>query len=216
MTRRRNAAARCARCKMRHNVCVCALLPSLQTRTRLLLLIHRDEVSKPTNTGRLAALCLANSDVVCRGRKGLETPLLLHEQTQPLLLFPHADATPITDWVGCARPITLIVPDGTWRQAGKTRKRVPALHHIPCVSLPVGETSRYQLRNEHRADGLATMEAIARAFGLLEGAPIEQALSQVFRCVVDRTLWMRGKLPAERVFGGIPAGAKRHDRVSVS
>jgi DTW domain-containing protein len=212
MSRRSNGAARCQRCKLHKNVCICALMPVLQTRTRLLLLIHRDELRKPTNTGQLAALCLSNSEVVCRN---LQKPQWA-EQSQPLFLFPHPDAMPLTEWVKSEKPITLIVPDGTWRQASKTRNRTPELRNVPCVSLPAGDRSTYRLRTEHRDDGLATMEAIARAFGLLEGADVERALSNVFRHAVDRTLWVRGSLAADRVFGGIPPGAQRHDPIGLN
>ena len=42
------------------------MIPRLLTRTGLMLFIHREEVKKPTNTGRLAADCLVNSEVVVR------------------------------------------------------------------------------------------------------------------------------------------------------
>jgi DTW domain-containing protein YfiP len=54
MSRRNNAASRCNRCRMHSSLCVCALIPTLETRTRLVLVIHRAEDRKPTNTGRLA------------------------------------------------------------------------------------------------------------------------------------------------------------------
>jgi hypothetical protein len=79
------------------------------------------------------------------------------------------------------------------------------------VSLPAAEPSEYRLRFEPQPGGLATMEAIARALGILEGAPVQRALEQLFRVVVDRTLWSRGALPAAAVTGGIPAGVARHD-----
>ena len=69
MSRRNNAARRCSRCRMHLSLCVCTLIPRLVTRTRLLLVIHRAEDRKPTNTGRLAAECLVNSEVVVRGHE---------------------------------------------------------------------------------------------------------------------------------------------------
>jgi DTW domain-containing protein YfiP len=207
--RRDNVAVRCRRCQLHRSVCVCALIPTLETRTRLVLIIHRNEERKPTNTGRLATLCLPNSEVVRRGHLTGEPSLALGAHTQPLLLFPHEDATPLGQWATTDRPVTLVVPDGNWRQASKVRKRVPALANVPCVSLPDGDISRYRLRAEPRTDGLATMEAIARALGVLEGPPVERALSHLFRVMVDRTLWIRGQLAGDAVHGGLPAGATR-------
>ena len=53
------------------------------------------------------------------------------------------------------------------------------------------------------------MEAIARAFGLLESAAVEEALLHLFRVMVDRTLFIRGRLAAAEVYGGLPPGASR-------
>ncbi|MDB4968907.1 MAG: hypothetical protein JWN44_4596, partial [Myxococcales bacterium] len=177
--------------------------------THLTLIMHRAEERKPTNTGRLAALCLPNSDVIRRGADREEPPLVFGADTQPLLVFPDDDATPLSQWAKLDRPVTLVVPDGTWRQAAKVRKRVAGLSDVPCVSLPEGNASRYRLRSESRAGGLATMEAIARAFGILEGAQVERALLELFYTMVDRTLWIRGQLDEARVHGGLPPGASR-------
>ncbi|HSO40373.1 MAG TPA: DTW domain-containing protein, partial [Labilithrix sp.] len=69
MSRRNNAASRCWRCRMHSSLCVCALIPKLATRTRLVLVMHRAEDRKPTNTGRLAAEAMPESRVVVRGHE---------------------------------------------------------------------------------------------------------------------------------------------------
>ena len=127
MSRRDNLDRRCPRCRLFLEVCVCALIPSLQTRTRLVLLIHRDEERKPTNTGRLGTLALRNSELVLHGARDQPTQLSWPEGSQPLLVFPHEEARPITEFAGLDRPVTLIVPDGTWRQAAKMRTRPSAI-----------------------------------------------------------------------------------------
>jgi DTW domain-containing protein YfiP len=213
MSRRDNTRHRCGRCRMLGPLCVCALMPSprLETRTRLVLVIHRFEDRKPTNTGRLAAECLANSEVVVRGHASQPTPPLSWDPgSTPLLLFPHDGATPLDALPGRAgseRPVTLIVPDGNWRQASKVRARVPGLRDVPCVSLPAGERSAYHLRAEAHETGLSTLEAIARAMDLLEGRSVRCALERVFRAMVERTLWSRGTVATSQVSGGIPEGA---------
>jgi DTW domain-containing protein len=222
MSRRNNFAHRCERCRMHQSLCVCALIPRVVTRTRVLLVIHRSEDRKPTNTGRLAADCLVNSEVVRRGDPSAQAgPLPIPEGTVPILLYPAEDAVPLVDLaprIG-EKPVTLIVPDGNWRQAFKVRNRVPGLREVACVTLPasLAKPSIYRLRSEAHAHGLATIEAIARALRVLEGSrgrEIEEALEFPFRAMVERTLWARGALEAEDVTGGIPQGAERHDPVS--
>jgi DTW domain-containing protein YfiP len=199
---------------MHGSLCICALIPRLETRTRLVLVIHRYEDRKPTNTGRLAAECLANSEVVVRGHEDRPSgPLALPAGTQPVLLFPHEDAIPLERLALSSAPVALVVPDGTWRQASKVRARLPGLQDVPCVALPAGAPSAYRLRFDAHAHGLATLEAIARALAVLEaerGEAVRGALEWVFRAMVERTLWARGSVEAADVTGGIPAGAMRH------
>ena len=197
---------------MHESLCICALIPRIETRTRLVLFIHRSEDRKPTNTGRLATQCLANSEVRVRGQE--EHPSAAYAwdaSTRPLLLFPHEDAVPLAELAVCDRPTTLIVPDGTWRQASKVRQRLPGLRDVPCVWLPAGAPSTYRLRAEAHEEGLATIEAIARAFGILEGAEVQRAVEHIFNTMVERTLWARGVVATADVTGGIPEGAMRHD-----
>ena len=161
-----------------------------------MLVIHRYEDRKPTNTGRLATECLVNSEVVVRGHAAKPSaPLVLPPGTQPMLLFPHEDAVPIHEFARGHGPVTLIVPDGTWRQASKVRSRVPGLRDVTCVYLPLGEPSAYRLRLDAHPHGLATMEGIARAFGVLEGADVQQALERLLHVMVERTLRARGARP---------------------
>src|SRR3954471_14159231 len=127
MSRHAKPHLRCAECPMHLSLCICALLPRITTRTRVVLVLHQLEAKKSTNTGVLAARCLENSVAVYRGRApGVNTadPLddQLSNESDPLLLYPHASATPLGAWSGATKPITLIIPDGNWQQASRTRR----------------------------------------------------------------------------------------------
>jgi DTW domain-containing protein YfiP len=206
---------------MHATLCICALVPRLVTRTRLALLVHHREARKPTNTGQLAARCLARSSVAIIGERERDPAAdgppaavpVIGPGEQPVLLFPGDDAVPIARFVA-GPPVVLIVPDGTWRQASKLRRHVAGLAGLACVSLPDAGATEFRLRAEHRVGGLATLEAIARAFGILEagaGPAVEAAMTAVFRVMVERTLWLRGALRDDQVTGGIPPAAIAHD-----
>jgi DTW domain-containing protein len=215
MSRRDHPEARCEVCRMHRTLCICALVPRLQTRTRLVLLVHFREARKPSNTGQLAARCLARSTVNVYGKPDqvLEAPVVSDAEV-PLLMFPDPDAPPISQYAASDKPIVLIVPDGNWNQARKAARRVSGSGPIPCVTLPAAGPTEYRLRAEPREGGLATLEAIARAIGFLEGnagPEIERAMLAVFRVMVERTLWFRGKLRDHEVTGGIPEAALAHD-----
>ncbi len=200
---------------MHLTLCICALVPRLRTRTRLVLLIHFREARKPTNTGQLAARCLERSSVNVYGKpdQPLELPPLGDDEV-PLLMFPEEGAPPISQHAASEQPIALIVPDGNWHQARKAARRVSGSGAIRCVTLPAAGPTEYRLRAEPREGGLATLEAIARAIGILEGdagPQIERAMLAVFRVMVERTLWFRGKLRNHEVTGGIPEAALARD-----
>lgn len=199
---------------MHPGLCICPLMPTprLETRTRVLLVIHRIEDHKSTNTGRLATECLANSEVVVRGMPGEPVrSFTWRDDTTPVILFPHEDAVSIEGFVASPRPVTLVVPDGTWRQASKMRHRVPGLSGLPAVSIPFPDRSNYQLRSAPHAGELATLESIARALGVLESRAVQHTLEYLLRAMVERTLWSRGMRDATDVASGIPASAVRHD-----
>ena len=190
MSRKGKNELRCRSCKMHRDACICSLVEPIETHTRVVLVIHRREARKPTNTGLLAAACLANSRVVLRGDEA-PSPLGLPDGQRVLLLYPADDAIPI-DRVNEPGPFTLVVPDGNWRQAGKVRTRVPELRAATCVTLPQAEPSAYQLRAEPHPRGLATLEAIARALEILEGPAVREHLERPFHAMVERTLRTRG------------------------
>ncbi len=171
---------------------MCASIPRVVTRTRVVLLIHRAEDRKSTNTGRLAAECLVNSEVVIRGhRESPSGPLTLPTGMKPLLLFPFEGAVDLRSFVGGTVPLALVVPDGNWRQASKVRNRVPGLREAIAVALPPGPRSDYRLREESHEERVCTLEAIARALGVLEGAHVQRPLERALSIMVSRTLHAR-------------------------
>ena len=201
---------------MHRSLCICGLLPRIATRTRVVLVVHQLEAPKPTNTGVVAARCLENSALVYRGRApdgGAPDTLSaeLEADVEPLVLFPHPSATPLDAWRGGEKPALLIVPDGTWPQAARTRRRESGLARLPCVSLPAPAGDAGRLRAPPRPGQLATLEAVAIALGLLEGPAVATALMRVYRIMTERTLWTNGRVSAAQVTGGIPAGVRSHD-----
>ncbi|HEY4184534.1 MAG TPA: tRNA-uridine aminocarboxypropyltransferase [Polyangia bacterium] len=109
----------------------------------------------------------------------------------PVLLFPHPDARPLESWRDHPRPLTLIVPDGTWTQGQRVRHRTPGLASIPCATIARIAPSNYRLRRTVDPARLATLEAIAEALGVLEGEGPRQALLEIFDVMVERALRAR-------------------------
>jgi DTW domain-containing protein YfiP len=207
-----SAPYRCARCLLRRGLCLCAELPRLATRTRVVVFLHPREWRTPSNTGRLAAACLIGARTVVHSvGPAADPPLTFDEGTRPVLLLPTRDAAPIETLRESASPITLVVPDGTWSQARRMGRRIAARQPVPCVRLPANGPPVAYLRRGGAPGRLPTIAAIARAFGILESPAVEAALLDVLARFVDRTRWTRGELPAGAVRGGLPPGVVQHD-----
>lgn len=184
---------------MHIEMCICADFRPFDTRSRLALIWHTTESIKPTNTGRLGLKTLTNSEVYIRGIQ--DAPADLRPLAQPerrlLVLYPAPDARIITQELidEDPRPITLAVPDGTWGQARRSVNREPILSAAEKVIPPPGAMTQYRLRKEHHDDYLATIEAIARTFGVLEGPEAQAELERIFLLMVERTLLTRNQPP---------------------
>ena len=186
---------RCARCRLIQVDCLCGLIPRVSTRTRVVVVLHEREDRKTSNTGRLAVRCLPNSDVVIRGGFDHATPVpSWTDHGDPVLLFPHPDARPLAFWKDSPRPVTLIVPDGTWRQAQRVRRRVLGLGTVPCAFVSREAPSGYRLRHTWDPRRLSTLEAIAEALWILEGptgSDVREALLRIFQVMVERSMRVR-------------------------
>ncbi|MEZ4813779.1 MAG: tRNA-uridine aminocarboxypropyltransferase [Bdellovibrionota bacterium] len=197
--RRKKPGTRCLACHMRKELCICpeirACKETFKNKCKILILMHHRERHLTTNTGRIAALSIPNCEVHFRGLpyKTLNCAELLDAEREPLLLFPSEDAQVLTKELleKIKKPVTLVVPDGSWRQAYKVSKREPALANAIRVILPEGKESEYQLRREPKAGGLATFEAIARAMGVIENIEMQEKLEKLFRLMVSRTMRSR-------------------------
>jgi DTW domain-containing protein len=212
---------RCPRCRLHTDLCACDVLVPMAAATELVVVAHRYEVRKPTSTGRLAVMCLESARLCLRGLHGKpDDPVTWDAGHEPILLFPCPGALSLGEWkaarTATAPPVSLIVPDGTWGQAKRVRRRVPGLAGITAVTLPDANASGLRLRQPNAPNRLATLEAIALAFGILEGPAAQEHLLHAFRTVVERALWSNGRLSIAQVTTGIPEGARQDGPVDRS
>ena len=190
------------------------MIPQIELETRVIILMHTFEQVLTTNTAKLATKALKNSEIRVHGLKDerLSANDLHQTGRTSLLLYPSPHARELTaDFVATlTEPVTLIVPDANWRQTQKFVRREPALLGIPHVKLSPGLPSEYRLRVQRHATGVCTLEAIARAIGQLESRDAQVQLEFMLRVMVERTLWSRGMLSADKcVTAGIPHEARR-------
>ena len=163
---------RCQGCGLATALCLCADLPRLGVRTRVVVVMHHVEVWRGSNTGRLAVRMLSGAEMRVRGGRA-EGPVAPDPPGRRLLLFPAPGARTLSEADAAAGPVVLVVPDGSWQQARRVGNREPLAQGAEPVVLPTGPPSRYSLRTIRRPGAVCTFEAIARALAVLEGPEIE-------------------------------------------
>ena len=165
-------APRCSRCLLLQRVCLCAAIPTVITRTRIVIVRHHLERWRSSNSGRLAHLALPNSEIVEHGgRTAGELPPL----DGAWLVFPEGE--PVTA-APVPPPRQLVVLDATWSQARRMYRKLAALRGLPVLRLPESPAP----------DRVSTIEAIARALRLLEGDAAAAPLEALFALAVERSV----------------------------
>lgn len=170
------------------SLCLCRELVALPTRTRVLVLLHRVERYRTTNTGRIATLALGNSQLrdwnlldVPNDPEGLEGPGVY-------LLYPGEESRELTP----ETPVrTLVVPDATWKRTRRMVNRSEELARLPRLRLPAGEPSAFRLRTNRHPGSVCTLEAVARALATLEGPEVERHLALALDKMTRRVLSTR-------------------------
>ncbi|WP_349974632.1 DTW domain-containing protein [Pseudomonas sp. WHRI 8519] len=193
---------RCERCQRPLDHCLCPLIPSLDSRTRVVLLQHPSETSHALNTARLAALGLVNAEL--RVGEVFEdlSDLLSAPGYRPVLLFPGEQAQVLAAYGDAeGRPLMLIVPDGTWRKARKLLYLNPLLEALPRVTLAQVSPSRYRLRKAPEPGAVSTIEAVVQALNVLEQPACFDALLRPFEALIEGQIRAMGTQTFQRNHG---------------
>ena len=161
---------RCVSCHLPQQSCICEFRSQAKAGVEFVVLMHRNEAYKPTNTGRLIEATIANTHViqwVSRAEPGEQLESLLGDPAyQPILVFPPGDGyrermikTPsMAEHAG--KPL-LILLDGTWRQARRMFRLSTYLQNLPVISLDRVRSSTYALRKAIHEGQLCTAEVAA-------------------------------------------------------
>ncbi len=172
-------------------MCYCALLPRLETATRVVILQHTRERDMAIGTARMASLALANAELHVGVDWSHSAPLaaaLSDPARPPVLLYPGKDARDILREPPVG-PVTLVVVDGTWAQARSVVRDNPVLGALPRYAFSAPEPSRYRIRREPRAEYCSTIEALMHVLGVLEGDPAKfRELLVPFEAMIDAQL----------------------------
>ncbi|MBU4253587.1 MAG: DTW domain-containing protein [Acidobacteria bacterium] len=190
----------CPRCLRPESACFCRIIQPFNTRTRFIFLMHPLEARKEKNgTGRLAHLCLQNSEI----RVGTDfssdliLEALIHSPDRvPLLLYPGPQSTPLPSFpwkekLADEKTPCIFLPDGTWALAKKIFARNPILQTLPRIALNPSQSSQFFIKRQPRLDCLSTIETVyqyleeCRRLGIETIQKEHALLLDVFRRMVN-------------------------------
>ncbi|MBN2804727.1 MAG: DTW domain-containing protein [Deltaproteobacteria bacterium] len=162
----------CYRCFKPAVTCICNDIPSVNNKTKILILQHPLERNHPLGTARFAALGLNRCDLkIPYSNSENKLTYSLHNSMDiedAALLYPSADAKDISTLDYNKIPSTLIVIDGTWSNARQIYRDNLWLQNLPHLSLNPHTPSRYRIRLEPTDAHISTIEAIVMALKKIE------------------------------------------------
>lgn len=195
---RGNRVLRCQGCLLPEKNCLCDDIVPQTARSRFCLVMFDTEPMKPSNTGRLIADILPDTQAFGWSRTEPD-PLLLeavrNPDYQPLVVFPaayaDADRPVLTAPPLSGKPPLFIMLDGTWTEARKMFRKSPWLDALPVMSLTVTAPSRYTLREAHGLGQHCTAEVAAALLEQAGDIQAARALSHHFEQF--RAAYLAGK-----------------------
>jgi DTW domain-containing protein len=179
--------------------CLCPSLPPMETRTRIVLLMHPKEFRhQKCTTGRLTCLNLANSEIIPgvsfdanpRVRSLIDDP-----RNYPVLLYPGEGAVSMRDGGFAAsaprdRRLVVFLIDATWHCARTIARQSPSLMRLPRLMIEPEAPSRFTIKRQPAAWCLSTIEATHEVLlgldaGGLEIYPDKRRLLDAFDAMQD-------------------------------
>lgn len=186
--RRSSRDKRCPQCKIQFNSCFCDKVKVLQCSTKLSAIIHQKEKFLPSNTVNLLKRNFPHLETYTRGAPdGESCHFEVSKDHYPLFLFPDENAVALTpEFISrIHRPIQLIIPDGTWRQARKIHRRMPSMQSVQTIKIVGNYKSLYTLRKQKFEYGLSTYEAVAKALEVIESPQLACEMLEQFKIMND-------------------------------
>ena len=178
-----DAVDRCPRCLLQQRVCLCAEVPTVATRTRVVIVRHHLERHRSSNSGRLAHLALPNSEIVDHGGARRAGAAAAARRRVAAVSRGRADARALRS----RRREQLIVLDATWSQARRMyRKLDRAARAADAAAARRADAGGAAARSRRARAGCRRSRRSRAALRLLEGDAVAQPLETLFALAVER------------------------------
>lgn len=212
---RGKSVVRCEDCQLGQKTCICAWKPVGKISCEFILLMHREELFKPTNTGRLIADVFPDQTrAFCwsRTEPDLELIQIMRDPKRlPLIVFPdetraHRFEKNASGKMASDRLLTFILLDGTWKQSGRMFHLSRWLDELSTFSLTDVRAGDYAVRKSHQQEYVSTAEAAAACLDIFGDPSSADLLRDYFAVFNQHYLATRG--------GYLPELSEPHRRLS--
>jgi len=189
----------CYICHRPKQMCLCDSIKQFSTNMRFVILMHDKEAKdQRTGTGRLAHLCLENSELLVgvdftenkRVNELIKDPAYV-----PYVLYPGPSAVNFSmleqNGFTAGKTILIFVIDGTWRTAKSIINKSKNIQLLPRISFSGSYISQFKIKKQPKDYCVSTIEAIyylcreAESAGYEKLSGSETALMTVFKKMVD-------------------------------
>lgn len=184
----------CSSCQRPQKACICAFTVEIKNDIHVVVLQHPSEVSQTKGTVALLAKSLQSCQVIVGERFDEEACFLqMMEQYQLVLLYPGEQAQTLNHHLVRqlsnreqsnenpeitskdkakfkAKPLCLVILDGTWKKAYRMFMLSTKLQQLPQVCLPdyLANSGQYLIRKVAKKNALSSLEASCYALAILE------------------------------------------------
>ncbi|OUR76785.1 hypothetical protein A9Q75_15915 [Colwellia psychrerythraea] len=184
----------CPSCHRPQKACICAFTAEIKNDIHVVVLQHPSEVSQTKGTVALLAKSLQSCQVIVGESFDEEACFLqMMEQYQLVLLYPGEQAQTLNHQLVRqlsnreqsnenpeitskdkaklkAKPLCLVILDGTWKKAYRMFMLSTKLQQLPQVCLPdyLANSGQYLIRKVAKKNALSSLEASCYALAILE------------------------------------------------
>lgn len=193
----------CLQCRQPDFGCYCLDIRKIDCKIKFVILIHPIEARRRIATGRMAHLCLENSELIVgedyTGDRRVNR-ILLNPEFSPAVLYPSHSALNLSfctareksRLLADDRQTVIFVIDGTWATARKTMHLSRNLKLLPRLSFSPPHQSQFQVRKQPGVECFSTIEAIHHLIDLIDclksGARGHDHLMELFKKMVNRQM----------------------------
>ncbi|BFT32071.1 tRNA-uridine aminocarboxypropyltransferase [Alteromonas sp. D210916BOD_24] len=154
----------CKHCQYPLSTCICSYICPVELDFEIKIVQHPKEATHAKNTARLAALSIPTARIInSADGAAMDTLANSCDHRSTLLVYPSEYSTPIETLADTTKQAvtTLVLIDGSWKQAFGIVKQHPWLQSLTSVHFTQAPHSNYLIRHTSLPHALSTLEATA-------------------------------------------------------